>query len=107
MKNFLEWLQNDFLEWLSVHGTIQFWIFLILSLAGNVYQYAFYKGYDQNVGIVIEAYSEEQLENFDLNRAIHEKNLLIFDLDWKLKECISILNIAEEEGAIAVEHLLE
>ena len=84
-------------------------IILILSLLGNIYQYTFFKGVDKNLGTIVNAYEVEQLENFDLNRAIHEKNLLIFELDWKLKECISMVKIIEEEtdGSIAVGHILE
>jgi len=83
-------------------------IFLILSLIGNAYQYTYLVGYDKNVGIVTSAYEKEQLENFDLNRAIHEKNLLIFDLQYKLTDCRSLIAIIEEEfkGLVAVSHII-
>ena len=101
----LDWFEELFLH--SAQWYI--WVILILSLAGNLFQYTFHKGYDQNVSFVINAYEEEQLENFDLNRAIHEKNLIILDLNWTLNECKSMLQIIEEEtdGSIAVKHILE
>ena len=81
---------------------------LIISLIGNAYQYSYLLGYDKNVSTVTSAYEVEQLENFDLNRAIHEKNLLIFDLQYKLENCRSLVAIIEEEfkGLVAVSHLL-
>lgn len=107
--NLKRWFEEDFLEWLSVHGSIQFWVVLTISLIGNVWQYAFFKGVDKNLGTIVDAYEYEQLENFDLNRAIHEKNLLIFELSWKFEDCKSMLKIIEEEtdGSIAVGHTLE
>ena len=80
----------------------------MMSLIGNAYQYVYLKGYDRNVGIVTDAYELEQLENFDLNRAIHEKNLLILDLQYKLNDCRSLVAIIEEEfkGLVAVSHLI-
>ena len=100
----------DFFEELFLHSAQWYiWVILILSLVGNLFQYTFHKGYDQNVSFVVNAYEEEQLENFDLNRAIHEKNLIILDLNWKFNECKSMLQIIEEEtdGSIAVKHILE
>ena len=100
----------DFFEELFLHSAQWYiWVILILSLTGNLFQYTFHKGYDQNVSFVVNAYEEEQLENFDLNRAIHEKNLIILDLNWKFNECKSMLQIIEEEtdGSIAVKHILE
>ena len=101
----LDWFEELFLT--SAQWYI--WVILILSLSGNLFQYTFHKGYDQNVSFVINAYEEEQLENFDLNRAIHEKNLIILELQWTLNECKSMLQIIEEEtnGSIAVKHILE
>jgi len=83
-------------------------IILILSLLANAYQYTYMVGYDKNVGMVTDAYEVEQLENFDLNRAIHEKNLLILDLQYKLNDCRSLVAIIEEEfkGLVAVSHLI-
>ena len=100
----------DFFEELFLHSAQWYiWALLIISASGNFYQYSFHKGYDKNVSFVINAYEEEQLENFDLNRAIHEKNLIILDLNWTLNECKSMLQIIEEEtnGSIAVKHILE
>jgi hypothetical protein len=100
----------DFFEELFLHSAQWYiWALLIISVSGNFYQYSFHKGYDKNVSFVINAYEEEQLENFDLNRAIHEKNLIIIDLQWTLNECKSMLQIIEEEtdGSIAVRHILE
>jgi len=104
-----EWFSDDFTDWLSVYATIHFWILLAFSLGGNIYQYSFYRGYDKNVGIVVDAYQQEQLENFDLNRAIHEKNLFILDLNKRLQECLAVVNIIQDEsdGMIVVEHILE
>ena len=83
-------------------------IILIISLLANAYQYSYLVGYDKNVSMVTNAYETEQLENFDLNRAIHEKNLLIFDLQYKLTDCRSLIAIIEEEfkGLVAVSHLI-
>ena len=64
-------------------------ILALLSLLGNIYQYTYLRGYDANVSMVIEAYEKEQLENFDLNAALHHRNLVIFDLQYKLDECLS------------------
>ena len=100
----------DFIEELFLYsGAWYMWVLLILSVSGNFYQYSFHKGYDKNVSFVINAYEQEQLENFDLNRAIHEKNLIIINLEWTLNECKSMLQIIEEEsnGSIAVKHILE
>jgi len=102
----VEWFTDDFMEWLSVYATIHIWIILMVSLGGNIYQYSFYKGYDKNVGFVVDAYEIEQLENFDLNRAIHEKNLIIFELDWKYKECRSMVEMIEDEGLVIIKHTL-
>ena len=81
---------------------------LVLSLLGNVFQYTYLMGYDKNVSTVTDAYEVEQLENFDLNRAVHERNLLILDLQHKLSECTSLIALIEEEfkGLVAVSHLL-
>tara|TARA_R100000995_G_C3415732_1_gene91474 strand:+ start:305 stop:646 length:342 start_codon:yes stop_codon:yes gene_type:complete len=103
----IDWFTDEFMEWLSVYGTIHIWILLMVSLGGNIYQYSFYKGYDKNVSFVVDAYEVEQLENFDLNRAIHEKNLIIFELDWKLKDCISMVEMIEDEGLVIIKHTLE
>ena len=100
----------DFFEELFLHSAQWYiWALLIISASGNFYQYSFHKGYDKNVSFVINAYEQEQLENFDLNRAIHEKNLIIINLEWTLNECKSMLQIIEEEsnGSIAVKHILE
>ena len=104
MKRFLEWVEDVFLYTDWAVATL-----LVISLVFNYYQYAFMKGYQDNVGIITTAFEQEQLENFDLNRAIHEKNLMILDLNWTLNECKSMLQIIEEEtdGSIAVKHILE
>ena len=68
---------------------ISLMILALLSILGNVYQYTFHKGYDANVAMVVEAYETEQLENFDLNRAVHERNLIILDTQYKLEECLA------------------
>jgi len=93
--------------WLNNMYNITF-IALCLSLLGNAYQYTYLVGYDKNVKIVTDAYEVEQLENFDLNRAIHEKNLLIIDLQYRVSQCESLIAIIEEEfrGMILVSHLL-
>ena len=64
-------------------------IVALLSIFGNVYQYTFHKGYDANVSMVIDAYVVEQNENFDLNTALHHRNLILFDLQYKLEECLA------------------
>jgi hypothetical protein len=94
---------------LTWYGEWWLWWVLLLSLLGNFLQYEFFKGYDKNVLIISESFEREQLENFDLNRALHEKNLMILDLQRKLKECMEVLKIVEEEsdGSIAVQHILE
>ena len=92
-----------------INNTFRIVLFSLgLSLLGNVYQYTYLLGYDKNVSLVTEAYEVEQLENFDLNRAIHEKNLIIVDLQYKLNECSSLIAIIEEEfrGLILVSHLI-
>ena len=94
---------------LTWYGEWWLWWVLLLSLLGNFLQYEFFKGYDKNVSTTAKSFETEQLENFDLNRAVHEKNLTILDLNKKLNECIEILRIVEEEtdGSIAVKHILE
>ena len=62
-------------------------ILALLSVLGNIYQYTYHLGYDANVSMVIEAYEQEQNENFDLNTALHHRNLIVFDLQYQLEEC--------------------
>ena len=64
-------------------------ILALLSLLGNIYQYTYHLGYDANVSMVVEAYEVEQLENFDLNRTLHHRNLIVLDLQHELEECLS------------------
>ncbi len=66
-------------------------ILALLSILGNIYQYTYHLGYDANVSMVIEAYEQEQNENFDLNTALHHRNLILFDLQYQLEECFSKL----------------
>ena len=64
-------------------------ILALLSLLGNIYQYTYHLGYDANVSMVVDAYETEQLENFDLNRTLHHRNLIILDTQYKLEECLA------------------
>jgi hypothetical protein len=104
MKRFIEWIEDVFLY--TDFGIVSL---LVISMLLNFYQYSFMKGYQENVGIITTAFEQEQLENFDLNRAVHERNLQILDLNFKYNECVSMLQIIEEEtdGSIAVKHILE
>ena len=94
---------------LTWYGEWWLWWALLLSFLGNFLQYEFFKGYDRNVSTIAKSFESEQLENFDLNRGLHERNLIVLDLQRKLNECISILEIIEDEtnGSIAVDHILE
>lgn len=64
-------------------------ILALLSLLGNLYQYTYLRGYDANVSMVVDAYETEQLENFDLNRTLHHRNLIVLDLLDELDECLA------------------
>jgi hypothetical protein len=39
--------------------------------------------------MVVEAYEKEQLENFDLNAALHHRNLIVLDIQYQLEECLA------------------
>lgn len=66
-------------------------ILALLSVLGNIYQYTYHLGYDANVSMVVDAYEVEQNENFDLNTALHHRNLILFDLQYQLEDCLSKL----------------
>ena len=84
MKKFIEWIEDVFLY--TDFGIVSI---LLISMVLNFYQYSFMKGYQENVGIITTAFETEQLENFDLNRAVHERNLIILDTQYKLEECLA------------------
>mgnify|MGYP003132003791 CR=1 FL=1 len=74
---------------------IQKWI-LVVSLLVNGYQWSFMVGYDKNVKAVVDAYEVEQLQNFDLNRMLHEYSMIIWDLQWELKQLKEVVPNHEE-----------
>ena len=81
-------LQNCLMNFRNKH-IILLTILAILSLLGNLYQYTYLRGYDANVSMVVEAYEKEQLENFDLNAALHHRNLIVLDIQYQLEECLA------------------